>query len=88
MKKKTKKKSNHKYFFSVVEEAIMNKDYFGYRGGRIEIHREDQPYAVDEVRFFIPEKFMEDFRKLFDFKTTDKKIFHIGEIDLEKYNNI
>jgi hypothetical protein len=27
-----------RYFFSVVEEMVMNPKYKGYRGGRIEVY--------------------------------------------------
>jgi hypothetical protein len=66
-----------RYFFSVVEECIMNSDYEGYRGGRIEVYdnQDDSGYAIGEARFFIPEEFIEGFRNLFDFKESDKEIF-------------
>lgn len=74
------------YMFNVIEEGIMNKKYAGYRGGRIEIIDNTKPYAVDEIRFFIPERFIEKFRELFDMKELKKReIFRIGEIDIEKY---
>jgi len=71
------KKKSKRYFISVVEEMIQNPDYFGYRGGRIEIYdnESDSPYAIYEARFLIPEEFIEGFRELFDFKETDKLIY-------------
>lgn len=70
-------KSTKRYFFSVVEECIMNSEYEGYRGGRVEVYdnESDSPYAIGEARFFLPEEFMEGFRKLFDFKDSDKPVF-------------
>ena len=66
-----------RYFFSVVEEMIMDPKYRGYRGGRIEVYdREDKErYACYETRFFIPEEFIEDFREMWDFKESDKMPF-------------
>jgi len=63
-----------RYFFSVIEEMIMNPQYKGYRGGRIEVYdrKEKSGYTCYEARFLIPEEFMEDFRKLWDFKEADK----------------
>ena len=63
-----------RYFFSVVEEMIMNPKYDGYRGGRIEVYdrKDDSGYACYEARFLIPEEFMDAFRELWDFKESDK----------------
>jgi hypothetical protein len=63
-----------RYFFSVVEEMVMNPQYKGYRGGRIEVYdrKEKSGYACYEARFLIPEEFMDDFRKTWDFKESDK----------------
>ena len=36
-------KAKQKYMLSVVEEAIMNPDLAGYRGGRIEVIEGDSP---------------------------------------------
>jgi len=42
------------YFLSFVEEAVMNPNYEGYVGGRIEVYDNgsDNPYAIEEIRFF------------------------------------
>ena len=67
-----------RYFFSIIEEAILNPDpkYQGYRTGRIEVtdNQSDEHYPR-EYRFWIPEEFYEGFRKLFDFKESDKPIY-------------
>jgi hypothetical protein len=67
----------------VIEEFIMNNDWQGYSGGRIEVYRSDEHYAIDEIRFFIPTDKMEQFRKFWDFWETDKPI-RIGGIDTFK----
>jgi hypothetical protein len=74
-----------RYFFSVVEECIMNSEYAGYRGGRIEVYdnESDSSYAIGEARFFLPEEFMEGFRNVFDFKDSDKPVFI--DWDMEKW---
>ena len=55
------KSSNRKYFLNFVEEGIMNPQYAGYVGGRIEVFLHERlggkdsmntQYAVDEIRFF------------------------------------
>jgi len=62
-----------RYFFSVIEEGIMNPKYKDYRGGRIEVYdRKDKTgYAIYEARFFIPSEFINSFRETWDFKESD-----------------
>ena len=66
-----------RYFFSVVEEVIMNSKYQDYRGGRIEVYdRKDKSgYACYEARFFIPKEFINSFRETWDFKESDEMPF-------------
>lgn len=40
---KTKKK---KYFLNAIEEAVLNPDFFGYRGERIEVYDNSSPYPI------------------------------------------
>ncbi|MBV6343416.1 hypothetical protein [Candidatus Magnetobacterium casense] len=64
-----------KTYISFVEEAVMNPDYRGYIGGRIEVHRpEDRGYHSEEIRFFTdePEKF-NAFRDKYDMKEVTKE---------------
>ena len=63
-----------RYFFSVIEEAVMNPKYENFRGGRIEIYdRKDKTrYACYEARFLIPVEFMDSFREVWDFKESDE----------------
>lgn len=40
------------YFLSFIEEGILNSDYFGYVGGRIEVYEVGlDDYAIEEIRF-------------------------------------
>ncbi len=66
-----------RYFFSVVEEMIMNPKYKDYRGGRIEVYdkKNKRGYACYEARFLIPEEFIDAFRKTWDFKESDRMPF-------------
>lgn len=66
-----------RYFFSVIEEGILNPKYKGWRGGRIEVYdRKDKTgYACYEARFFLPEEFYLPFREIWDFKDSDKMPF-------------
>jgi hypothetical protein len=43
-------KKNKKYSLSFVEEAVLNSDYFGCVGGRVEVYSNGS-YADDEIRF-------------------------------------
>lgn len=67
------KKKKHRWFLSVVEEAVLNPDYSQFSGGRIEVfdNESDYPYQVYEARFLIPNELMEKFRETFDFKEVD-----------------
>lgn len=63
-----------RYFFSVIEEMIMNTKFEGYRAGRIEVYdrKGKNNSGCYEARFLIPEEFMDAFRELWDFKESDK----------------
>lgn len=62
-----------RYHFNVVEEGVLNPKFQGYRGGRIEVTdiQSESDYAVYEAKFLIPEEFMDAFREVFDFKSSD-----------------
>jgi len=60
-----------KYWFNVIEEAIMNENAKYFAGGRIAVFERDKQYAVYEARFWIPIEFMDAFREVFDFKESD-----------------
>lgn len=70
-------KKQKRYFYSVVEEGVMNPAYFGYAGGRIEVTdtKSKSAYPKYEARFLIPEELMPGFRDWIDFKSSNKKIF-------------
>lgn len=77
-----------RYFFSVVEEMIMNPKYKGYRGGRIEVYdqKDKRGYACYEARFLMPEEFMDGFHKLWEFKESDKMPFIRWDYSVVKNN--
>lgn len=67
-------KEKKKYFINVVEEGIMNKKYFNFVGGRVEILDDKHPYSIDEIRFFTNKiKEWNKFREEWDFKKVSKK---------------
>lgn len=67
-----------KYFLSFVEEMVLNPNYQGYVGGRIEVYVKNQEYAVEEIRFFTKKiKSFNKFREKWDFQ-------EISVYDLEK----
>jgi len=77
-----------KYFLSFVEEMVLNPNYQGYVGGRIEVYVENQEYAVEEIRFFTKkiEKFYR-FRKKWDFKVVSlKKLNTIRKTARKRFN--
>ena len=39
-------------FISFVEEAVLNSDYYGYIGGRIEVSHPKDHFPSEEIRFF------------------------------------
>lgn len=62
-----------RYFFSVVESAVLNPDFKGFRMARIEVTDEesDSHYPIYEAYVLLPEEFMDGFREVFDFKESD-----------------
>jgi len=68
------------YHFSVVEEMVMNPKFFAYRVGRIEVY--DSKNNIEfEMGFLVPKEFYEDFRKVWDGKSSDvlpKIYFDVG----------
>jgi len=60
-----------KYWFNVVEEAVLNPDYAGYRAARVEVFENDSTYAIYEARVLLPTEFFDDFYELFDLKESD-----------------
>lgn len=63
-----------KYFLSFVEEMVLNPNYQGYVGGRIEVYVKNQEYAVEEIRFFTKKiKEFDKFRETWDFKEVSFK---------------
>lgn len=62
-----------KYFISVVEEFVLNPDFHGFRGGRIEIYDGNNKYAIWEFRIFLPERIFEKVREAFDFEEMSEK---------------
>lgn len=61
-----------KYFLTVTEEAVLNPEYYGMRGGRVECYSKDDKYAVYEARFLVESSMYDDFMKFFDFREVDK----------------
>ena len=61
------------YFVSFVQEAILNSDYAGYVGGRMEVFSPDDEYAIEEIRFFTKDPGFDDFRENWDFSHLDRE---------------
>ena len=62
-----------RYFFNVVESAVLNPDFAGYRSVRIEVtdNQSESHYPVYEANALLPAEFMDDFIKIFDLKESD-----------------
>ncbi len=57
------------YFISFVEEAVLNPDYKGYVGGRMEVWTQWSSYDIDEFRFLTKNlREFDEFREKWDFK--------------------
>lgn len=76
-----------KYFFSVVEEFILNPKYKNFRGGRIEVFNRKDKWPCYEARFFIPAEFIDDFREVWDFKESDEMPYIRWDYSEAKINN-
>ena len=65
------------FFLSFVEEGILNSDYFGYIGGRVEVYEtgpDASQYAIEEIRFLT--KKQDEYHKLrgrYDFEDVTAK---------------
>ncbi len=74
------------YFISFVEEGILNPDYEGYVGGRVEVRDDINEYAIEEIRFFTNKKSWNSFREKWDFKeVTKKQLDSLKNIIEDKY---
>ena len=67
-------KSNKRYFISIIEYAIMNNNWEGFRMGRVEVYdnESDSSYAMYEGFIRLPDKAFEQLRDELDFKYFDK----------------
>lgn len=75
-----------RYFFSVIEEGIKDTKYKSFRRGRIEVYdsKSKNDYAIYEAKFLVPMKFMNSFRKVWDFKESDEMPFIHWDYDESK----
>ena len=79
---------HRKHFLSFIEESILNPDYAGYVGGRIEVHSDSSGYASNEIRFFTMKvDEFRTFRNRWDFKdVTDKQLAAIEKRITEEFS--
>jgi hypothetical protein len=75
-------------FISFIEECIMNPDYEGYVGGRIEVTYTRDQFPSEEIRFFTNHvKEFYKFRDTWDMKNISRReLFQIKDIIKEKFN--
>jgi len=75
-----------KYFISFIEESILNPDYSGYWGGRMEVYDEVSKYDIDEIRFLTKDPSFIEFREKWDFKDVSKRTLNKIKKEIgEKY---
>jgi len=77
-----------RFFISFIEEAVLNPDYKGFIGGRIEVWRPGEAYAIDEIRFFTKKQSeFYEFREDWDFKdVTQAELNKIRKTVKEEYD--
>jgi hypothetical protein len=82
--------SAKKFFLNFVEEAVMNPNYEGYIGGRVEVFDEpsEDGHAIEEIRFFTNKQSeFYYFRDKWDFETVDKQTLNaIRQAIKEKFS--
>ena len=77
-----------KIFVSFVEEAVLNPEYEGYIGGRIEVRLpEDIAFHSEEIRFFTSHiKDFYRFRDTWDMRyVTEEQLNTIRDVVKEKF---
>ena len=77
----------HPYFISFIEECILNPEYDGYIGGRVEVYIESRGFALEEIRFFTKDrKGFNHLRELWDLKDIEEdELEELRGIIAEKY---
>lgn len=62
-----------RYYFSVIEQMVLNPDYQQYRSGRIEMFERDSESAFQdlELHFMVPSEVFDAFRDIWDEKEFD-----------------
>lgn len=75
-----------RYSYSITEEAVLNEDFAGYRGGRVEVHDGQwaDGYACYEWRFMIPENAFEKFSVFIEGLETEKPIMIRADFNFDK----
>jgi len=75
-------------FISFVEEAVLNLDFQGYIGGRIEVSFLNDLYPSEEIRFFTKDvENFHTFRDAWDMlEITRTDLDYIRKVVREAYN--
>ena len=76
-----------RYFLSFVEEAVLNPQYAGFVGGRIEVDDGVSPYSIEEIKFLTPrQEAFEQFRDAWDFEwVTEEQLDEIRQMVRSAY---
>ena len=77
------------YFLSFIEESVMNSEYQGFIGGRIEVYDEhvQHPYAAEEISYLTTKvDELEALRDKYDFKDVNKKTLEMIKAKINKIN--
>lgn len=55
-------KKSKKAFVSFIEEMVLNPEFKDCHGGRVEVTKDGDDYASEEIRFFVKEHLSEYYR--------------------------
>ena len=72
-------------YISFVEEAVLNPDYRGYIGGRIEVERPGDHFPSDEIRFLTKRvREFGNFREAWDMKKVSPTELRMIETEIAR----
>ena len=76
-------KWHFRYYIAFTDEGIMNPEYFGYRGGRLEVMTEERQYPINEYRFLTNKKSFNWFSNLVECRHYNVIGLHIIKLILK-----
>ena len=81
------RKTKCKFFLNFVEEAVLNPDYYGYRGGRVEVVDDKDMYPGEEIRFLTRNEAFDNFRDKWDMRdVSERQLSRVRAEIKERFN--